>query len=113
MQTSKSSRSGRVRNGTKALGDAPEIELPTFALSLWDDDLDMVNLRMHFRKEMREAWNKGIIAFVAGDWSKATNQFKEVLTLTDGKDGPSKYLLSRMESHAYKVPVDWKGFTVL
>lgn len=100
-------------NESKALGEAPEIILPPFHPTVWDDDMDMVNLRIHFGTEIRSAWDKGIKSFVGGDWSTATNQFREVLNLTDGRDGPSKHLLSRMESHAYKVPVDWKGFTPL
>ena len=95
------------------MGEAPEITIPSFKPRVWDEDMDMVNLRIHFRSEIRNVWGKGIRAYVEGDWSTATTQFKEVLDLTNGKDGPSKRLLSRMESHLYKVPVDWRGFTAL
>ena len=101
------------RSASKALGEAPEIALPSFKPRVWDEDMDMVNLRIHFRSEIRSAQGKGIHAYVVGDWSTVTTQFKEVLELTNGKDGPSKCLLSRMESHLYKVPVDWRGFTAL
>ena len=87
--------------------------LPQFKPDVWDEDMDMVNLRIHFRSEIRVCWEEGIRAYVAGDWSTAATKFKEVLDLTHGKDGPSKHLLSRMERHSFKVPVDWKGFTAL
>jgi len=84
-----------------------------FQPSVWDDDMDMVQLRMHFTEVMREIWDKGIKSFVAGDWSTASIQFKEILRLTDGMDGPSQHLMSQMEHYSYKVPVDWQGFTEL
>ena len=87
--------------------------LPQFKVSVWDEDMDMVNLRIHFRPEMRINWDKGIKAFIAGDWSTATTQFQTVLELTNGKDGPSKHLLKKMEAYSNKVPVDWKGFRAL
>ncbi len=72
--------------------------------------MDMVNLRLHFRKRTRQHWDLGINAFVSGDWNTAAFQFREILKATNGKDGPSQHLLQKMEKHSFKVPVDWKGF---
>jgi hypothetical protein len=87
--------------------------LPPFTPNVWDEDLDMVNLRIHFKSEIKTVWDKGIRAYVGGDWFSAMSLFKKVLELTHGKDGPSKHLLTTMEKHSFKVPVDWKGFTAL
>jgi hypothetical protein len=101
------------KNETKTLGEAPEIMLPEFNAKVWDEDMDMVNLRIHFRPQIRRSWDKGIRAFVEGDWNSATTQLHEVLEMTKGRDGPSKHLLKKMEAYSYKVPVDWKGFRAL
>ena len=106
---------GRIRarqnkNAPKVLGEAPEITISQFTPNIWDEDMDMVNLRMHFRPEIRQNWDRGIDAFVAGDWVNARAQFRKVLNLTNGKDGPSRHLLKKMEAYSYEVPVDWRGF---
>lgn len=70
----------------------------------------MVNLRLHFRQRTRQRWEKGINSFIEGDWNTAAFQFKEILKMTNGQDGPSQHLLNKMEMYSFKVPVDWQGF---
>ncbi len=103
-------RTRQNKNAPKVLGEAPEITVSQFSLRVWDEDMDMVNLRMNFRPEIRQNWDRGIDAFVKGDWVTAKTQFDKVLDLTNGKDGPSKHLLKKMEAYSFKVPVDWRGF---
>lgn len=92
------------------MGEAPEIILQPFNPNLWDEDMDMVNLRLHLRPRIRQRWETGIEAFVGGDWDTAAIQFREILRATNGKDGPSQHLLKKMEMYSFKVPVDWEGF---
>ena len=95
---------------SQAIGEAPDIVLQPFHPNLWDEDMDMVNLRLHFRRRARLSWERGIQAFIAGDWDTAALRFKEILKTTNGKDGPSQHLLKKMEMYSFKVPVGWQGF---
>lgn len=97
-------------NSHKGLGEAPEIDLPPFVVSVWEDDSDMVNLRRHITKDMRKYWNMGIEAFIAGDWATAKEDLLKVFTLSNTKDGPTKLLLKKINDHNGKPPPNWQGY---
>ena len=95
------------------MGEAPDIVLPPFTPSVWETDRDMVNLRKHINGQIRAAWNEGIESFIKGEWSNAAEKFQEVLTITNGSDGPSKLLLQEMKNYNWIPPPDWKGYRIL
>ena len=78
-----------AKHTPKILGEAPDIVLPPFTVDVWENDRDIVRLRRHFTPAMRVVWDKGIDAFIAGDWMMAREQFNLVLTMTEQKDGSS------------------------
>jgi hypothetical protein len=102
-----------AKHTPKILGEAPDIVLPPFTVDVWENDRDIVRLRRHFTPAMRVVWDKGIDAFIAGDWMMAKEQFILVLTMTEQKDGPSKLLLSKIESYNCIAPPDWSGHRCL
>lgn len=102
-----------VKNTPKSLGDAPDIVLPPFTVDIWENDRDIVRLRQHFTPAMRSIWDKGIEAFIAGEWIFASDQFNLVLAMTEQKDGPSKFLLAKIASYNSIAPPDWSGHRCL
>lgn len=92
------------------IGDAPEIELKHFTTDLWSQDSDIVNLRIHLEDDMRKEWDKGMIAYIKGDWKTASKHFELVYDLSDKTDGPAHQLLQWMRSQKLKAPEDWQGF---
>ena len=52
-------------------------------------------------------------SFVSGDWDSAIGHFNDVMAMTNGKDGPTKQILSKMEAHQNKVPEGWLGYREL
>jgi hypothetical protein len=49
---------------------------------------------------------------VVGEWGSAKQGFETTLEMSNGKDGPSKFLLSEIVKHDGRAPRDWKGFRV-
>ena len=86
------------------------MKLEPFKLSVWDKDGDIMKLRMHFDSNQRRIWANGIGAFICGDWNVAIVHFNKVLDLSQGSDGPAKYILSVMEEYNFTVPNDWDGY---
>lgn len=66
--------------------------------------------RSSFCGNQREAWSLGMNAFEAGQWGVAQDHFNCVLDQSGGMDGPSRFLLQRMEEHNFCAPVSWQGF---
>jgi len=95
------------------MAEAPDIVIAPFNVDIWEDDRDMVNLRRHFKGEIRTTWDKGMEAFVAGDWTMAKEQFHKVLEMSNNKDGPSKLLLQKMHAYDSKAPPNWQGYRSL
>jgi len=91
----------------------PEISIPPFNVGLWESDEDMVNLRISFSETCRYAWNQGMHSYLAGDWPTALTYFDEMLSETDGTDGPALFLRRMITSCDSKAPPDWSGDRVL
>mmetsp|Transcript_25011 Transcript_25011/g.54525 ORF Transcript_25011/g.54525 Transcript_25011/m.54525 type:complete len:934 (+) Transcript_25011:232-3033(+) len=92
------------------LGEAPDIVLKPVTSDIWDQDKDMVMLRSNFSEEQRVIWNKGMETFIIGDWSQAADNFRRVLDMSSGTDGPAKKLLQRIESAGGVAPDNWAGY---
>ncbi len=90
--------------------EQPEIILSDFSVDIWNDDTDMMLLRMHFDDECRSTWDEGLDCFLGGNWASAVDKFKNVLDRLDGNDGPSKFLLKYIEAHDSVCPFDWSGY---
>ncbi|KAL9180261.1 hypothetical protein ACHAXT_008231 [Thalassiosira profunda] len=105
-------RSGNNSGGTNAegLGDLPAIRISNDFPNVWMSDRDVVRARSHFGGRQRELWTLGMAAFEAGKWDVARAHFDEVLKESEGKDGPSRYLLGRMNEHNYQAPASWRGY---
>lgn len=109
-ETSIHSKKRIQSSGIGILGEAPEIVLPKFCIDVWDMDEDVVNLRIHFKEETRKAWELGFKSVIEGDWGAAVSHLNEVLEATDGRDGPSQFLMKKMEKFGFKAPNDWNGY---
>lgn len=84
---------------------------------IWENDLDLVQLRRLATQEFLETYRKGLDYYLAGDWQKAKEMLQksnEMMKESESKcDGPSQTLLSFMESNEWTCPPDWKGFRAL
>lgn len=89
---------------------APTISLPPYVESIWDTDDDIVMLRHHIKDSFRVVWKEGIASYIKGDWQKARDIFHETLQMSDGQDGPSKFLVSVIDSYGGSAPQDWHGY---
>ena len=99
----------RLRNQSM-IGEAPEIILQCFTTDIWTKDSDIVNLRIHFEDDMKREWEKGMAAYVKGDWKVASNHFQSVYDKSNKNDGPALRLLDWMRSHKLKAPDYWQGY---
>lgn len=99
----------------------PDIRVPPCDPAIWDNDLDLCRLRRAFTEGFRRCWEMAVDAYLSGDWLTAReiilSELLHPLSLQRGNsqdqpiaDGPSKYLLSVMESHKWVPPADWNGF---
>lgn len=93
-----------------AVGDIPVIKVTNKFPNVWRTDEDVVRARSSFCGKQREAWSLGMNAFEAGQWGVAQDHFNCVLDQSGGTDGPSRFLLQRMEEHNFCAPVSWQGF---
>ena len=100
---------GRV-NRRSDLGDLPVIKIPDTFPKIWMTDNDVVRARSHFNDKQRHTWKLGINAFEAGEWDVAKARFNDVLRDSNGKDGPSQYLLKRMKMYNFCAPDSWQGY---
>lgn len=91
------------------LGDLPSIKVTNSFPNIWRTDEDVVRARSHFSGKQREAWSFGMNAFVAGQWGVARGHFNYVLDQSGGMDGPSHFLLQKMEEHNFCAPDSWQG----
>lgn len=63
-----------------------------------------------FSGKQREAWNLGMNAFEAGQWGVAKDYFNCVMDQSGGIDGPSRFLLQKMEELNFCAPDSWQGY---
>ena len=89
---------------------APTVTLVPYEEAVWETDEDMVLLRHHISDQFRVVWKEGIACYIKGDWQKARDIFHETLQMTDGQDGPSKFLVGVIDSYGGSAPQDWHGY---
>ena len=94
----------------KHLIGAPDVVVWPYQEDVWDDDEDLVQLRHHVDSKFREIWKGGIEAYIEGYWDKARKNFNLTLELSNGKDGPSKFLLERIAEDGPEAPKHWPGY---
>ncbi|KAL7552648.1 hypothetical protein ACHAWF_015882 [Thalassiosira exigua] len=104
------SNRGTDASSSGVLGDLPDIEINKDFPYVWMSDADVVRARSRFGENQRRTWHLGMEAFEEGRWDVAKDRFDEVLAESDGKDGPSLYLLKRMGEHDFRAPDSWQGY---
>jgi class 3 adenylate cyclase len=99
---------GQLRTNTSA----PVINVPLYDPSLWDTDIDVVDLRHRVNDVFRAIWAEGMAYYINGgsDWQKARDKFQETMRMSKNKDGPSKLLISILDKHLGSCPHDWAGY---
>lgn len=90
--------------------EAPTISLPPYTQDVWTDDAEIVELRHLVSDSFRVLWDKGIDFYVKGDWQKARDIFHETMSMSNGKDGPSKFLMDVIDTSGGTAPHDWPGY---
>ena len=92
--------------------DYPKINLPAeYTSYIWEADPDLVETRHLISESFRQQWEKGIQAYIKGDWQKARDIFHETVRLPGGvEDGPSKFLINVIDRHGGTKPTDWAGY---
>jgi class 3 adenylate cyclase len=110
-QNTRASRRENAKSSRTVLSvEQPEIILPEFSVDVWNDDSDLMLLRMHIDDKCRSAWDEGMEEFLRGNWPSAVVNFKHVLDRLDGNDGPSKFLIKYIEAYDFVCPADWSGY---
>ena len=89
---------------------APTIIVQPYTTKVWETDPEVKLLRRQINETFRASWNDGINAFINGDWAKARDLFEETMQRSDGKDGPSNFLIAIIDEHSGTAPHDWPGF---
>jgi len=68
-------------------------------------------LRPLISDAFRQQWDKGIQAYIKGDWQKARDIFHETVNLPGGQeDGPSKLLIHVIDEDGGTAPASWAGY---
>lgn len=84
---------------------------------MWKHDQDLIQLRSLSTETFRESYRQGLESYLSGEWEKARihlTKANDLMMDSDiGGDGPSKSLLSFMESREWNCPREWKGFRPL
>ena len=64
-------------------------------------------------ESFRQQWDKGIQAYLKGDWKKARDIFHETAVLPGGReDGPAKLLIRVIDDGGGSAPAGWAGYRV-
>jgi hypothetical protein len=48
--------------------------------------------------------------YVVGEWHTARDYFVKTWRLSDGKDGPTKFMIKYIGAHGGRAPESWCGF---
>jgi class 3 adenylate cyclase len=88
--------SGNHEDG-EGLGKAPTIKTSNDFPNVWNADEDIIQATAHFTDELRHTYETAMNAYTADDFEHAKIYFNDVLDATDGKDGPSRLLLSKID----------------
>jgi hypothetical protein len=90
---------------------APKIFLHPYTTDIWDVDMDIVDMRHLINSSFRQQWDKGIHAYIKGDWQKARDIFHETVKLPGGgEDGPSKFLINLIDDYGGTKPSTWQEY---
>ena len=91
---------------------APTIIIPKYKQSFWERDKELIKLRhmVYTNPGYRPLWDTGIDAYLSGDWPTAEHIFKETLTMSKDKCGPSKFLLKVIAERGGFAPPSWPGY---
>ena len=89
----------------------PKIYLHSYTTDIWEVDMDIVDLRQLINSSFRQQWDKGIQAYIKGDWQKARDIFHETVKLPGGsEDGPSKFLINLIDNNGGTKPANWQEY---
>jgi len=84
---------------------------------VWEHDQDLLQLRCLATPKFLKIYSKGLEQYLGGDWPTARGfleEANEMMVDSDtAGDGPSKTLLSYMQSRDWTCPPDWNGFRPL
>ena len=75
----------------------PTLEMEPFSSAIWEQDRDLITLRSLVEGPFLDIWHEGFRAWLAGEWRTARALFASCLALTGGNDGPSKYLIKKID----------------
>ena len=96
---------------SEVVDKAPKISIPRYNADVWDSDPDLIEARHQISENFRQQWDKGIQAYIKGDWQKARDIFHETVKLPLGAaDGPSKNLIQYIDGHGGTAPSHWKEY---
>jgi class 3 adenylate cyclase len=99
-------------DGDRGINDPPVIVITPYVPSVWETDDELIRLRhmAYKNSKFRPTWDTGIAAYIAGDWPTAQHVFTETLAMSNGKCGPSKFLLGEIKAQKGIAPTDWSGY---
>jgi class 3 adenylate cyclase len=86
-----------IGNHEGDLGKLPTIKTSNDFPNVWNRDEDIIQATAHFTDELRHTYETAMNAYTADDFEHAKIYFNDVLDATDGKDGPSRFLLSKID----------------
>ena len=75
----------------------PSIKTSNDFPNVWNTDEDIIQATAHFTDELRHSYETALNAFLADDYEHAKIFFNDVLDASEGKDGPSRFLLSKID----------------
>ena len=89
----------------------PKIRIPAYEVGIWDADPDLVDTRHLITESFRIQWDKGIQAYITGDWIQARDIFHNTVKLPNGEeDGPSKFLIHIIDESGGTAPSNWPEY---
>lgn len=91
-------------------GKSPTIIVKKYVQTVWETDADLRMLRHLVSDSFRQLWAEGMAAYIKGDWQKARDIFHETMVISNGQDGPSKFLITAIDEHGGSAPHDWHGY---
>jgi class 3 adenylate cyclase len=89
----------------------PKIRIHPYSPEVWESDADLIEVRHLISDSFRQQWDKGIQAYIKGDWEKARDIFHETVKLPGGReDGPSKFLINLIDEYGGTKPPNWQEY---
>ena len=77
---------------------------------LWNEEQIKIMQELYTNQFYKE-WKSGYDMYIEGNWETALPQLKLASSLgPNGCDGPSDGLISFIEGHNGRAPLEWKGF---